>query len=277
MHLLLFLHPDDRFLTVEKIDEIISAELPSIQQDPTGELKEIIGSSMVHRPCGSTFSQTPYMQSLGTNLPAKCSKEFPKPWQATTAIQDDGYPLYRRSDNGNTYLGKNGFIYTKQLVVPYNLYLSLRYQAHINVEVCALVKAIKYIHKYIYKGSDRTTLQLQAGEGGNEIKKFLQGRYIGPCEAVWRLLEFRIHEEFPTVYQLPIHLPGEQPVYFSETATAIELQAPPTTTSTDQIFGIVLGLRPQFSVSGIEANFHRTSFSPRFLWCPWISSPSTLC
>ena len=26
MHLLLFLHPDDRFLTVEKIDEIISAD-----------------------------------------------------------------------------------------------------------------------------------------------------------------------------------------------------------------------------------------------------------
>ena len=43
MHLLLFLHPDDRFLIVEKIDEIISAELPSIPQDLTGELKEIIG------------------------------------------------------------------------------------------------------------------------------------------------------------------------------------------------------------------------------------------
>ena len=101
----------------------------------------------------------------------------------------------------------------------------MRYQAHINVEVCTSVKAIKYIHNYIYKGSDRTTLQLQAVEGGDEIKKFLQGRYIGPCEAVWRLLEFRMHEEFPAVYQLPIHLPGEQPVYFSETATAIELQA----------------------------------------------------
>ena len=46
------------------------------------------------------------------------------------------------------------------------------------------MKAIKYIHKYIYNGSNRTTLQLQAAEGGDEIKKFLQGRYIGPCEAV---------------------------------------------------------------------------------------------
>ena len=38
-----------------------------------------------------------------------------------------------------------------------------------------------------------------------------------------------------------------------------------------------LEIRPQFSVSGIEASFHRTSFSLRFHWCPWISSPSTLC
>ena len=72
------------------------------------------------------------------------------------------------------------------MIVSYNPYLSLRYQAHINVEVCASVKAIKYIHKYIYKGSDRTALQLQAAVGGGEIKTFLQGRYIGPCESVWR-------------------------------------------------------------------------------------------
>ena len=51
----------------------------------------------------------------------------------------------------------------------------------------------------------------------------------------------------------------------------------PTTTSTDQVCAIFLGIRPQFSVSGIEANVHRTSFSPRFLWCPWLSSISALC
>jgi len=39
-------------------------------------------------------------------------------------------------------------------VVPYSPYLSLRYEAHINVEVCRSVKAVKYVHKYIYKGGD---------------------------------------------------------------------------------------------------------------------------
>ncbi len=45
---------------------------------------------------------------------------------------------------------------------------------HINVEVCVSVKAIKYIHKYIYKGNDRTTLEVQDHD---EIKEFLDARY----------------------------------------------------------------------------------------------------
>ena len=37
-------------------------------------------------------------------------------------------------------------------VVPYNPYLSSKYNAHINVEVCSTVMAIKYLHKYVDKG-----------------------------------------------------------------------------------------------------------------------------
>ena len=35
---------------------------------------------------------------------------------------------------------------------------------YINIKVCASVKSIKYIYKYIYKGSDRTTLWLIDGD-----------------------------------------------------------------------------------------------------------------
>lgn len=37
----------------------------------------------------------------------------------------------------------------------YNLYLLIRYNYHINVEVCAGLKGMKYFYKYIYKGYDR--------------------------------------------------------------------------------------------------------------------------
>jgi hypothetical protein len=39
-------------------------------------------------------------------------------------------------------------------VVPYNPYLSLLFNCHINVEVYTSVAAIKYLHKYVYKGHD---------------------------------------------------------------------------------------------------------------------------
>ena len=41
---------------------------------------------------------------------------------------------------------------------------------HINIEICTSIKAVKYIYKYIYKGSNYTTLQLTDGD---EVNKYL--------------------------------------------------------------------------------------------------------
>ena len=223
MHLLLFLHPEDRFLSAERIDEIISAELPDPIQHPDGILPQVITSVMVHGPCGIHAPNAPCMTAKYPGGPKVCSKQYPRAFQAETIIQPDGYPLYRRQNNGLQHTvsirgitGATTFTFDNQWVVPYNPYLSWRYKAHINVEVCASIQAIKYIHKYIYKGSDRTTLQVQSNQ--DEIKQYLQGQYIGPIEAIWRLFEFAMHEESPSVMHLAIHLPGQQPVYFAKGA-----------------------------------------------------------
>jgi len=55
LHLLVFLHLDDRFLMPERIDEIISAELLLEIDDPMGDLLNLFGSSMVHGPCGPNY------------------------------------------------------------------------------------------------------------------------------------------------------------------------------------------------------------------------------
>ena len=107
------------------------------------------------------------------------------------------------------------------MIVSYNPYLSRRYEAHINVEVCATVKAVKYIHKYIYKVADRATVQIDGFD--DEIARHLNGRYIGPTQAAWQLWEYPTHEEFPAVYPLPIHLPDQQSVYFNADADLIDL------------------------------------------------------
>jgi len=70
-------------------------------------------------------------------------------------ITADSYPKYQRRDNGRRV--KIGlYVYSNQDVVPYNPYLSLRYNAHINVEIAGSISAVKYMCKYVYKGGDRT-------------------------------------------------------------------------------------------------------------------------
>lgn len=111
---------------------------------------------------------------------------------------------------------------TNQRVVPQNRYLSCRYRAYINVEVCASVKVVKYIHKYVYKGPDQATVAMNVR--AYEVSRHLQGRYIGPTEAMWRLFEFPMHEEFPPLQELTVHLPGNQVVYFNPDLAPDELR-----------------------------------------------------
>lgn len=58
----------------------------------------------------------------------------------------------------------------------------------------------------------------------NEVARHLQGRYIGPTEAMWRLFEFPMHEEYPPVQTLAVHRPGEQIVYFNPELTIEEVR-----------------------------------------------------
>ena len=118
-------------------------------------------------------------------------------------------------------------------VVPYCPLLSRIFQAHINVEYCNSVKSIKYICKYVNKGSDQAVFGLEGdGASRDEIKRYLLGRYISSNEAVWRILNFSIHERFPTVMHLSVHLENGQRVYFTEDNLHDRVDEPPNTTWT---------------------------------------------
>ena len=58
-------------------------------------------------------------------------------------MEVNGYPLYRRRNHGR-FIMKNGFRLDNRHVVPYCKYLTLKYNAHINVEVCTSIKAITF-------------------------------------------------------------------------------------------------------------------------------------
>ena len=72
-------------------------------------------------------------------------------------------------------------------VVPHNVYLCTKYNAHINVEVCTTLTVVKYLYKYVYKGHDRASMVMQNVNNASgdeqpiiqtdEIKMFLDARY----------------------------------------------------------------------------------------------------
>ena len=112
----------------------------------------------------------------------------------TTIDFGNGYPLYHRKDNGRTVRVQCVDV-DNRWVVPYNPYLSRKYSAHINVEVCMSVKSIKYLYKYVYKGHDCARIEFNEVYNHDEIKTFVDARYVIATQAAWRLLKFRMHQQ----------------------------------------------------------------------------------
>ncbi|XP_061993578.1 uncharacterized protein LOC133711477 [Rosa rugosa] len=191
----------------EPFGEVEAAELPNKSLDP--QLYEIVTQFMIHGPCGNLNVRSPCMQN------GKCSKHFPKAYQTTTLFETGTVPLYRRRPNVDNLFVKNGVNIDNSFVVPYNKMLLLKYKAHINVESCSHSMLIKYLFKYINKGPDRARVVLQDNMN-DEIKTYLNCRYLSPPEAVWRLFEYPIHSRHPAVQRLPVHLPFQQNVVFNE-------------------------------------------------------------
>lgn len=106
-----------------------------------------------------------------------------------------------------------------------------------NVEICSTVKAVKYLHKYVFKGSDRAQIAVvqsdqhataaigittastststvaitssavaptfdQGATVVDEITQYSDCRYIGPCQAFYRISGFPLHRAKPPVVRL---------------------------------------------------------------------------
>ncbi|CAN1799647.1 ATP-dependent DNA helicase PIF1 [Linum perenne] len=136
----------DKIHCASQIDSVISAEIPDSSTDP--ECYDAVSRFMFHGPCGPLFPQAP------CTFDRKCTKHFPKKNNPETTMDQDGFPRYRRREDGRRVL-KNRVYLDNRYVVPYNRYLLLRFDAHINVEFCNKSRAIKYLFKYINKPPDR--------------------------------------------------------------------------------------------------------------------------
>lgn len=214
----------------DEIDAIICAEIPDTETDP--ELHEVVTTNMIHGPCGDHNRESPCM------IEKKCSKRYPRALLANTITGNDGYPLYRRrsaQDNGRTITLKvknKDIVVDNSWIVPYSPLLSKTFKAHCNVEYCNSVKSIKYVCKYVTKGSDMAVFGISAPDANDEVSQYQMGRYVSSNEAVWRIFSFSIHERHPTVVHLAVHLENGQRVYFTAANAAQRAERPPATTLT---------------------------------------------
>ena len=226
-HLLIILKR--KILGVDDVDKFVCAEVPT--DNP--KLREVVLKNMIHTPCGRSnrgFSTTePTCLKDGC-----CSKGFPKEFAATTEWNDDDtHPTYRRRSpaaGGYSGVDRMGRTVDNRWVVPYNPYLALKYEAHINVEVCSSTRACKYLFKYIHKGGDRASVRVETGAvGRDEIGEFQDCRCIGASEAAWRLFGFDMSFRTPDVKALPVHEENAQTVQFTAENAQVVVDRPPVT------------------------------------------------
>ena len=230
-HILTILSPDDKPKSSDDYDKYITAEIPDKNHFP--DLYTTISCHMLHGPCGHLNSASPCMKD------GVCSKGYPKPFAEMSQSNEDGYPVYRRRDNGCTVdktITRSGnekelIPMDNRWVVPYNPYLTALLNTHINVEICNTVRAVKYLYKYIYKGNDMITAEITQHQSSqqqsdqsaveqttviDEISNYVNARFITPQEACWRIFHYPLHNRSPAIQRLSVHLEGQHQVIFRE-------------------------------------------------------------
>lgn len=185
---------------------------------------------MIHGPCGVINRKSPCMEN---NV---CTKKFSRPYNDYTSIDKSGCVLYHRRQNENASVLQDGTILNNNFLVPHNIKLLKKYEAHINVEWCNRTSSVKYLFKYITKGVDRASAVIEQRNTGttsstvasgepkervikqrNEIQDYIDARYLSACEGMWRTFAFHIHKRKPSVEKLIIHLEGEHNITIKET------------------------------------------------------------
>lgn len=96
------------------------------------------------------------------------------------------------------------------------------------------------MYKYTFKPPDHTAVSV------DEINAHLAGRLLTVSEATHRLLGLSLHDEWPNVVRLDIHLPRQQRMVFDPTADEAELLSQLTSTTST--------LMGWFSLNADDAN-----------------------
>jgi hypothetical protein len=122
---------------VKDVDRMISAKLPNPKTNRLAH--ETVAKCMMHGPCGVAWS----MWSCISKFPMH--GRYPHKFQSKTMTNVNKYPIYQRTNTRCIDL-VHGVELDNRWVVPHNVYLSTKYDAHIKYTyTCALGTRFKLI------------------------------------------------------------------------------------------------------------------------------------
>nr|XP_017245432.1 PREDICTED: uncharacterized protein LOC108217092 [Daucus carota subsp. sativus]XP_017245433.1 PREDICTED: uncharacterized protein LOC108217093 [Daucus carota subsp. sativus] len=215
VHMLIWLDSASKKYLKENVDKFVSAEIPDPIKDPAGYA--VVKAFMIHGPCGLENTKSPCMKNL------KCIRHFPKKYCSRTIFDESGFPVYMRRKQNITVKVRKAEL-DNQWVVSYNRDLLVKYQCHMNIEICCHARSIKYLFKYCLKGHDTATVHVTGrrkkklpqnpDEPVDEIQAYFDGRYVCGAEAAYRIFSFPKHHRTLSVERLPFHLPGQKSCTF---------------------------------------------------------------
>ncbi|XP_078443067.1 uncharacterized protein LOC144712680 [Wolffia australiana] len=187
------------------------------KRDPNDkDLFDCVTTHMIHGPCGSTNPRCPCMKE------GKCSKKFPEEFIGSTQVNNDGYPLCLRRNNGRV-IQKGSHLIDNRWVVPYNKYLCKVFNSHINVEICSSIQLVKYLYKYVYKGYDRIQVRVSSNSATTNFAIGGNVPNASSRDEAQQYLDARYHaKNVPNHLALQVHDDNMQTVVYVEGATCYE-------------------------------------------------------
>ena len=190
----------DPELPIDHIDTIIKASLPLNDH----QLEQKVRRFMTH---GRNHLTRETSRCRKGN---KCIYGFPHRITPSTWIDEDGRVHYKRLTEEDRW------------IAPHVPELIDELDCHIYVDVVFTVSVFTYLYKYLYKGPDRTLFHIgrSDNETVDEIKDYIEARYLSAHEAAWRILGFHITSKTPSVSCLPIHLPEQNVAKYTGSGTA---------------------------------------------------------
>ena len=137
-------------------------------------------------------------------------------------------------------------------------------------------RCFKYVYKYTFKAPDYTAVVV------DEVEAHLSGRLLTVSEAVYRLLSLPLHNEWPHVVRLDIHLPKQQRMVFDPTADEETILGQLTATVSTLMAWFTLNADDAFARTLLYTNipehytwqkgcWHRRIYTKVRLSCIWFT------